>query len=198
MRYWNRLFAAFLSVSVLPLNWHTHYSRAFRTGTVLAHAVDAEYPGIREQEQILTRGGVTCSLVPRPRAFVACSTKFCANFVLQATNARGLGTRLGYTPNKVLCGGYEGSATARLGVRDFEIHWISRGFRISEWISGFQNGFLDFKWISGFRSGFLDFKVDFWISKWISGFQSGFLDFKVDFWTSKWISGFQSGFLDFI
>ena len=85
----------------------------------------------------------------------------------------------------------EGSATARLGVRDFEIHWISRGFRISEWISGFQNGFLDFKWISGFRSGFLDFEVDFWISKWISGFQSGFLDFKVDFWIS-------SGFLDFI
>ena len=39
----------------------------------------------------------------------------------------------------------EGSATARLGVRDFEIHWISSGFRISEWISGF-----------------LDFKVDFW------------------------------------
>ena len=33
---------------------------------------------------------------------------------------------------------------ARLGVRDFEIHWISRGFRISEWISGFQSGFLDF------------------------------------------------------
>ena len=38
----------------------------------------------------------------------------------------------------------EGSATARLGVRDFEIHWISRGFRISEWISGFHSGFLDF------------------------------------------------------
>ena len=55
---------------------------------------------------------------------------------------------------------HEGSATARLGVRDFEIHWISSGFRISEWISGFQ-------------SGFLDFKVDFWISKRISGFQSG-------------------------
>ena len=78
-----------------------------------------------------------------------------------------------------------GSATARLGVRDFEIHWISSGFRISEWISGFQ-------------SGFLDFKVDFWISKWISGFQSGFLDFKADFWISKWISrgisGFQANF----
>ena len=38
----------------------------------------------------------------------------------------------------------EGSATARLGVRDFEIHWISRGFRISEWISGFHSGFLYF------------------------------------------------------
>ena len=62
----------------------------------------------------------------------------------------------------------------RLGVRDFEIHWIT--------------------WIS---DGFLDFKVDFWITKWISGFQSGFLDFKVDFWISKWISAFQSGFLDF-
>ena len=75
----------------------------------------------------------------------------------------------------------EGSATARLGVRDFEIHWISSGFRISEWISGFQ-------------SGFLDFKVDFWISKRISGFQSGFLEGFLDF---KRISGFQSGFLDF-
>ena len=82
-----------------------------------------------------------------------------------------------------VCEQPEGSATARLGVRDFEIHWISSGFRISEWISGFQ-------------SGFLDFKVDFWISKWISGFQSGFLDFKVDFWISKRISGFQSGFLE--
>ena len=71
----------------------------------------------------------------------------------------------------------EGSATARLGVRDFEIHWISSGFRISEWISGF-----------------LDFKVDFWISKRISGFQSGFLERFLDF---KRISGFQSGFLDF-
>ena len=49
----------------------------------------------------------------------------------------------------------EGSATACLGVRDFEIHWISRGFRISEWISGFH-------------SGFLDFSLDFWISVWIS------------------------------
>ena len=73
---------------------------------------------------------------------------------------------------------FEGSVTARLGVRNFEIHWISSGFQISEWISGFQ-------------SGFLDFKVDFWISKRISGFQSGFLDFKQ-------ISEFQSGFLDFI
>ena len=27
-------------------------------------------------------------------AFVACSTEFCTNFVLQATNAQGLGTRL--------------------------------------------------------------------------------------------------------
>ena len=32
---------------------------------------------------------------------------------------------------------------------------ISRGFRISEWISGFH-------------SGFLDFSLDFWISVWIS------------------------------
>ena len=60
-------------------------------------------------------------------------------------------------------GFFEGSATARLGVRDFEIHWISRGFRISDWISGFH--------------------VDFWISKWISGFH-------VDFRVSKWISTF--------
>ena len=96
----------------------------------------------------------------------------------------------------------EGSVTARLGVRDFEIRWISRGFRISEWISGFQSGFLDFKvdfwiskWISGFQSGFLDFSLDFWISDWISGFQIGFLDFRLDFWISQWISGFQFGFL---
>ena len=77
----------------------------------------------------------------------------------------------------------EGSVTARFGVRDFEIQWISGflDFKVDFWIS---------KWISGFQSGFLDFKVDFWISKWISGFQSGFLDFKR-------ISGFQSGFLDF-
>ena len=51
----------------------------------------------------------------------------------------------------------EGSATARLGVRDFEIHWISRGFRISDWIPVFH---VDF-WISGFHSGFLDFRLDF-------------------------------------
>ena len=67
-------------------------------------------------------------------------------------------------------------------ISDFRMDfWISSGFRISEWISGFQ-------------SGFLDFKVDFWISKWISGFQSGFLEGFLDF---KRISGFQSGFLDF-
>ena len=94
-------------------------------------------------------------------------------------------------PKSALC---EGSATARLGVRDFEIHWISSGFRISEWISGFQSGFRISEWISGFQSGFLDFKVDFWISKRISGFQSGFLEGFLDF---KRISGFQSGFLDF-
>ena len=67
----------------------------------------------------------------------------------------------------------EGSATARLGVRDFEIH-VDFGFQI---------GFLDFwisKWISEFQSGFQDFKVDFRISKRISGFQSGFLHLKVD------------------
>ena len=33
-----------------------------------------------------------CSLVPRPCAFVA------SNFILQATNAKGLGTRLGEMP----------------------------------------------------------------------------------------------------
>ena len=42
----------------------------------------------------------------------------------------------------------EGSATVRLGVRDFEIRWISRGFRISDCISVFH---MDF-WISGFQS----------------------------------------------
>ena len=62
----------------------------------------------------------------------------------------------------------EGSATVCLGVRDFEIHWISRGFRISDWISGFHVDFWISKWISGFH-------VDFWISH-------GFPDFKVDFY----------------
>ena len=35
-----------------------------------------------------------CSLIPRPCALVACSTKFRMNFVLQAMNAQGLGTKL--------------------------------------------------------------------------------------------------------
>ena len=65
---------------------------------------------------------------------------------------------------------------ARLSIRDFEIHWISHGFWISDWISGFHMDFWISKWISGFH-------VDFWISKWISGFH-------VDFWISKWISTF--------
>ena len=90
VRYWNRLFAAFLSVSVLPLNWHTHYSRAFRTGAVLAHAVNAEYPGIREQEQILTWGGVTCP------------TKFYAG-VSAPTEWLQLGCRLGPSISLVSC-----------------------------------------------------------------------------------------------
>ena len=79
----------------------------------------------------------------------------------------------------------KGSATARLGVRDFEIHWISRGFQISNWISVFHMDFWISKWISGFQSGFQDFKVDFWISKWISDFKVDFcIIFKVDldFW----------------
>ena len=38
--------------------------------------------------------GHLCSLVPRPCALVACSTCRGANFVLQATNTQGLGTRL--------------------------------------------------------------------------------------------------------
>ena len=44
-----------------------------------------------------------------------------------------------------------GRTFARLSVRDFEIHWISRGFRVSEWIS---------KWICGFKGGFLDFQTE--------------------------------------
>ena len=72
--------------------------------------------------------------------------------------------------NQTLSITVEGSATARLGVRDFKIHCISRGFQISDWILYFTQ-----------ISGFLDFKVDFRISKWISEFQSGFQDFKVDF-----------------
>ena len=42
----------------------------------------------------LARTGSSNSLVPRLCAFVACSTNLCANFVVQATNAQGLGTRL--------------------------------------------------------------------------------------------------------
>ena len=72
--------------------------------------------------------------------------------------------------NEILSITVEGSAMVRLGVRDFEIHCISRGFQISDWISVFHADF----WISGFQSGFQDFKVNFWISKWISTFQSGF------------------------
>ena len=34
------------------------------------------------------------NLVPRPWAFVACTTKFAQRLVLQATNAQSLGTRL--------------------------------------------------------------------------------------------------------
>ena len=64
----------------------------------------------------------------------------------------------------------EGSVTARFGVRDFEIQWIS---------GGFLDFSLDF-WISGFQSGFLDLKVDFWISS-----------RQADFWISKRISGFR-------
>ena len=37
---------------------------------------------------------VALSLVPRPCAFVACSTLAIRNFILQVTNAQGLGTRL--------------------------------------------------------------------------------------------------------
>ena len=57
----------------------------------------------------------------------------------------------------------------------------STGFQVD---FGFQNGFRISEWISGFQSGFLDFKVDFWISKRISGFQA-------NFWISKRISGFH-------
>ena len=42
---------------------------------------------------------------------------------------------------------------ALLGVQDLKsMHWISRGFRISDWISDVFH--VDF-WISGFQSGFL-------------------------------------------
>ena len=41
---------------------------------------------------------VSFSLVPRPCGFVTCSTKFCANFVMQVTNPQGLGTRLSLVP----------------------------------------------------------------------------------------------------
>ena len=41
------------------------------------------------------------SLIPRPCAFDACSMKFAQNFVLQATNAQGLGTRLLLLPSSL-------------------------------------------------------------------------------------------------
>ena len=63
----------------------------------------------------------------------------------------------------------EGSTMARIGIWDFEIHWI----------------YVDF----GFQIWFLDFQVDFWISKWICGFQMDILDFKVD-------SGFCLNFIN--
>ena len=73
-----------------------------------------------------------------------------------------------------------GPTRRRVGVRDFEIQWISR-FRFR-----FQDFSLDFRiscWISsGFRQ---DFSLNFRISRWISGFQVGFLDFKLDFWISR-------------
>ena len=69
-------------------------------------------------------------------------------------------------------GNPRGPTRRRVGVRDFEIQWISR-FRFR-----FQDFSLDF-WIS---SGFQDFSLDFRIS---SGFQVGFLDFKLDFWISR-------------
>ena len=59
-----------------------------------------------------------------------------------------------------------GPTRRRVGVRDFEIQWISR-----------------------FRFRFQDFSLDFRISCWISGFLAGFPDFALDFW----ISGFQVG-----
>ena len=80
-------------------------------------------------------------------------------------------------PNYCAKGGphARGPTRRRVGVRDFEIQWISRfrfrfqdfslDFRISCWISGFRQDFsLNFR-ISGFRFGFLDFKLDFWISR---------------------------------
>ena len=46
--------------------------------------------GMQAQSKYMYLG----SLVPRPCAFVSCSTKSCANFVLQETNTQGLRTRL--------------------------------------------------------------------------------------------------------
>ena len=60
-----------------------------------------------------------------------------------------------------------GPTRRRVGVRDFEIQWISR----------FRFRFQDFSLDSGFLVGFLDFVR---ISRWISGFRVGFLDFKLD------------------
>ena len=60
-----------------------------------------------------------------------------------------------------------GPTRRRVGVRDFEIQWISR-----------------------FRFRFQDFSLDFRISCWISGFRQ---DFSLDFRISRWISGFLVG-----
>ena len=50
-----------------------------------------------EQARLLhiSHSGVSCSLIPRSCAFVTCSLRFCANFVLHVTNVQGLGMRLG-------------------------------------------------------------------------------------------------------
>ena len=65
------------------------------------------------------------SLVPRPCAVVTCSTKF-ANFVLQATNAQGLGTRLGREKVGGKEGGREGKEEVKKGVGGTVKEWEER------------------------------------------------------------------------
>ena len=134
-------------------------SYSLATLQLIAHVHSTFYGNSASLEDYVTNASRTLVWCPKQQCFVKSV----------ATDSRHVVSHSVHNPRRLRCtaDNCEGSVTASLGVRDFKIHWISHGFRISDWCSGFQ-------------SGFLDLKVDFYISKWISGFQSGFLHFKVD------------------